>query len=368
MFTMYLFSSFSLIVILFTSLIFISISSLQTPKHYVVYMGSSIEADVHNSEAYYLQMLDTLLPREESERRKGVHHYKHAFRGFSAMLTEEEAAALSGTPYFLAALINDSAGVIATNTAAIQLANARDPQRPNAASRRRSQIWLENGPPGELNSIQVGWAVHPRVYGDSATRFTIYWTADGYKTTGCYNTNCPGFIIVTRKPSIGSIFKLSSVYGGDKTVIFTPHVYQASFQKNIYVLTVFFFASIFMLDVFIPGWALKVDDEMIGYWPGELFTHLKNGASRVRFGGNTYISPDGISPPMGNGHFPLKDYQRSSSFLHVKLTNHRYQTIEAKTILRNADSRCFRLMDRRYTKENGKSFSYGGAGGSRCGI
>ena len=23
----------------------------------------------------------------------------------------------------------------------------------------RSQIWLENGPPGELNSIQVGWAV-----------------------------------------------------------------------------------------------------------------------------------------------------------------------------------------------------------------
>ncbi|KAH0925148.1 hypothetical protein HID58_017404 [Brassica napus] len=192
----------------------------------------------------------------------------------------------------------------------------------------RSQIWLENGPPGELNSIQVGWA------------------ADGYKTTGCYNTNCPGFIIVTRKPSIGSIFKLSSVYGGDKTVIFTPHVYQ---------------------DVFTPCWALKVDDEMIGYWPGELFTHLKNGASRVRFGGNTYISPDGISPPMGNGHFPLKDYQRSSSFLHVKLTNHRYQTIEAKTILRNADSRCFRLMDRRYTKENGKSFSYGGAGG-RCGI
>ncbi|CAH8341986.1 unnamed protein product [Eruca vesicaria subsp. sativa] len=96
MFTMYLSSSFSLIVILFTSLIFISISSLETPKHYVVYMGSPIEADGHNSEAYYLQMLDTLLPREESERRKGVHHYKHAFRGFSAMLTEEEAAALSG--------------------------------------------------------------------------------------------------------------------------------------------------------------------------------------------------------------------------------------------------------------------------------
>ncbi|CAH8334789.1 unnamed protein product [Eruca vesicaria subsp. sativa] len=209
----------------------------------------------------------------------------------------------------------------------------------------KSQIWLENGPPGELNSIQVGWAVHPRVYGDSATRFTIYWTADGYKTTGCYNTNCPGFVILTRKPSIGSIFKLSSVYGGDKTVIFTPHVFQ---------------------DGFFGCWALKVDDEIIGYWPRELFTHLKKGASRVRFGGNTFMSPDGISPPMGNGHFPLQDYQRSASFLHVKLTDRNYHSFEAKNILRNADSRCYRLMDRYYTEQNGKSFSFGGAGG-RCG-
>ncbi|KAL0720837.1 hypothetical protein Bca4012_035436 [Brassica carinata] len=210
----------------------------------------------------------------------------------------------------------------------------------------KSQIWLESGPPGELNSVQVGWAVHPRLYGDSATRLTVYWTGDGYKKTGCYNTDCPGFIIITRKPSIGSIFKQSSVYGGDKTVIFTPHVFQ---------------------DGFFGSWALKVDDEIIGYWPRELFTHLQKGASRVRFGGNTFISPDGISPPMGNGYFPLKDYQKSSSFLHVKLTNNKYQSIEAKTIIRHSDSKCFRLMDRGYTNENGKSFSFGGPGG-RCGV
>ncbi|CAF2094825.1 unnamed protein product [Brassica napus] len=148
----------------------------------------------------------------------------------------------------------------------------------------KSQIWLENGPPGEL-----GWAVHPRVYGDSATRLTIYWTGDGYKT-GCYNTECPGFIIITRKPSVGSIFKQSSVYG-DKPVTFTPQVVQG-----------------------FGNWALTIDDEIIGYWPGELFTHLNKGASRVRFGGNTFISPDGISPPMGNGYFPIDDYSRCSNF------------------------------------------------------
>ncbi|CAF1811000.1 unnamed protein product [Brassica napus] len=208
----------------------------------------------------------------------------------------------------------------------------------------KSQIWLENGPIAELNSIQVGWAVHPRVYGDSATRLTIYWTGDGYKKTGCYNTECPGFIIITRKPSIGSIFKQSSVYG-DKPVTFTPQVVQG----------------------FFGNWALTVDDEIIGYWPGELFTHLNKGASRVRFGGNTFMSPDGISPPMGNGHVPIYDYERSSSFLHVKLTNDKYQSIEAETQMGVADSKCFTLISRDYTNETGKSFSFGGPGG-RCGV
>ncbi|KAF2554103.1 hypothetical protein F2Q68_00035978 [Brassica cretica] len=118
---------------------------------------------------------------------------------------------------------------------------------------------------------------------------------------------------------------------------------------------------------FFGNWALTVDDEIIGYWPGELFTHLNKGASRVRFGGNTFISPDGISPPMGNGHDPIYDYERSSSFLHVKLTNDKYQSIEAETLMGVADSKCFKLMNRDYTNETGKSFSFGGRGG-RCGF
>jgi len=33
---------------------------------------------------------------EESERIKLIHHYNHAFSGFSAMLTQSEASSLSG--------------------------------------------------------------------------------------------------------------------------------------------------------------------------------------------------------------------------------------------------------------------------------
>ncbi|XP_009133274.1 uncharacterized protein LOC103857796 isoform X2 [Brassica rapa] len=162
----------------------------------------------------------------------------------------------------------------------------------------KSQIWLENGPRNELNSIQVGWGVHPRLYGDTRTRFTMYWT-DGLS----------------------------------------------------------------------GNWGLKIFNEVIGYWPKELFTHLNDGASLIRFGGNTFMSPDGISPPMGNGHFPVIDFQKSSFFLHVKVRNSNYQLLDiedSKTRLYSDSFQCYRLSYWGYAKSNGVSFSFGGLGGD-CG-
>lgn len=89
----------------------------------------------------------------------------------------------------------------------------------------------------------------------------------------------------------------------------------------------------------------------------------------VRFGGNTFVSPDGISPPMGNGHFPVIDFQKSSSFVHVnvKSSNYRKIDINSRRIRSYADSKCFRLRYWGYNKMNGVAFSYGGPGG-HCGI
>ncbi|KAL0785905.1 hypothetical protein Bca101_002151 [Brassica carinata] len=194
----------------------------------------------------------------------------------------------------------------------------------------KSQIWLENGPRNELNSIQVGWG------------------ADGYKNSGCYNIQCPGFVIVTRIPWIGIAFPRTSVYGDKKSFTFTPQVFQDGLSGN---------------------WGLKIFNEVIGYWPKELFTHLNDGASLIRFGGNTFMSPDGVSPPMGNGHFPVIDFQKSSFFLHVKVRNSNYQLldIEDRKTRRYSDSfQCYRLSYWGYAKSNGVSFSFGGPGGD-CG-
>ncbi|BBG96702.1 Subtilisin-like serine endopeptidase family protein, partial [Prunus dulcis] len=71
--------------------------------HHVIYMGSSLSngngrvlGAEDAAESAYLQMLSSIIPSHEIERISIIHKYNHAFRGFSAMLTETEASILSG--------------------------------------------------------------------------------------------------------------------------------------------------------------------------------------------------------------------------------------------------------------------------------
>ncbi|XP_068658336.1 CO(2)-response secreted protease-like [Aristolochia californica] len=67
----------------------------QTTQTYVVYLGSATDSNGEDLDSAHLQMLSSILPSEERERLSLIHSYNHAFIGFSAMLTEEEANALS---------------------------------------------------------------------------------------------------------------------------------------------------------------------------------------------------------------------------------------------------------------------------------
>ncbi|KAL5568397.1 hypothetical protein UlMin_024972 [Ulmus minor] len=79
-----------------------SSASNQIPKHYVIYMGASDPTlngigggDAKVAESSYMQLLSSIIdPSKESEKVSIVHNY-HAFRGFSAMLTEHQASVLS---------------------------------------------------------------------------------------------------------------------------------------------------------------------------------------------------------------------------------------------------------------------------------
>ncbi|KAJ0979018.1 hypothetical protein J5N97_014492 [Dioscorea zingiberensis] len=78
---------------------FLYATSNKSPEPFVVYLGSINSNKDENSytlQASHLQMLSNIIPSEEKERVSLIHSYSNAFKGFSAMLTEEKAALLSG--------------------------------------------------------------------------------------------------------------------------------------------------------------------------------------------------------------------------------------------------------------------------------
>ncbi|XP_051146483.1 CO(2)-response secreted protease-like isoform X2 [Andrographis paniculata] len=67
------------------------------PQPYVIYMGRSWSAGgIGDHDSNHLQLLSSVIPSEETDRRVLLNSYGHAFKGFSAMLTESEASVLSG--------------------------------------------------------------------------------------------------------------------------------------------------------------------------------------------------------------------------------------------------------------------------------
>ncbi|KAL9175400.1 hypothetical protein ABFS82_02G109600 [Erythranthe guttata] len=84
------------IILQFHFIIICCMSLKPTPRPYIVYMGSSLNISGGDDLSSHMQLLSSIIPSEESERRFLLNSYNHALKGFSAMLTENEAFALSG--------------------------------------------------------------------------------------------------------------------------------------------------------------------------------------------------------------------------------------------------------------------------------
>ena len=115
-------------------------------------------------------------------------------------------------------------------------------------------------------------------------------------------------------------------------------------------------------------WMVLYDNVRLGYWPKEIFSHLQEGATYLQYGGWVFISPQGNSPPMGSGHLPNNDYNRSSYFKNIKFLDSTYQEVDILDYNTGTyvDSRCYNIIYWRDQGFYGKIFTYGGPGGN-CG-
>ncbi|KAF3438770.1 hypothetical protein FNV43_RR21534 [Rhamnella rubrinervis] len=175
---------------------------------------------------------------------------------------------------------------------------------------------------------------------------------DGFKSTGCYNDQCPGFVQVDPKYRTGQPFQNISIPKGTQYV-FDVLIIQEQSTGN--------------------WWMIERNNLRIVYWPKELFNHLGDGAAVVRYGGTTSASTEtGLSPQMGTGSFPNRDYRTGVGFfIQNKIMGSDFvmNDIVLAEMVKNVDTStaCYDLGYYGFvSKDVRETFSYGGPGGS-CG-
>ncbi|KAK6924824.1 Neprosin activation peptide [Dillenia turbinata] len=219
-----------------------------------------------------------------------------------------------------------------------------------------SQIWVISGSFGDdLNTIEAGWQAHslnrvsPELYGDNYPRFFTYWTTDAYQATGCYNLLCSGFVQTNNKIAIGASISPRSSYNGK--------------QFDIGVMV--------WKDPKHGHWWLEYGSGLlVGYWPSFLFTHLREHANMVQFGGeivNTRPNDVHTLTQMGSGHFATEGFGKASYFRNLQVVDWDNNLLPLSNLHLLADhSSCY---DIRAGKNNvwGDYFYYGGPGRNiRC--
>ncbi|KAF5207740.1 putative NEP-interacting protein [Thalictrum thalictroides] len=203
-------------------------------------------------------------------------------------------------------------------------------------------ISISNGPP--LNNIDVGWTVNPILYGDYRTRLFTRWT--GSHNTGCYNTNCPGFVQTNNKIPLDNHLWPISTYGGDQ------HGLAFSiFQNNE-----------------TNDWWLNIGGSTLGYWPASLFDSLSTNATSIVWGGATHSPVAAIyKAQMGSGRFPDEGYGKACFFSHIQLVNEKTSNVftEPSFVTTSADKPlCYNVNgNAKIGDGTGYSFFFGGPGG-----
>ncbi|GMH17617.1 hypothetical protein Nepgr_019458 [Nepenthes gracilis] len=168
-----------------------------------------------------------------------------------------------------------------------------DPSLANPRDFSLSQIWYSAGSGSDLNTAEAGWQVFPARTGDSQPRLFVYWTADAYSSTGCYDLTCPGFVQTSNQHTPG--------------MALTPSTYNG--QQNELGLVI-------NRDIKTGNFWLYVDGTAMGYWPNAIYNTLQGGADIVEWGGEIVDSSGSggfhTLTQMGSGYLPSAGYGQSS--------------------------------------------------------
>ncbi|XP_037462122.1 uncharacterized protein LOC119333281 [Triticum dicoccoides] len=120
-------------------------------------------------------------------------------------------------------------------------------------------------------------------YGDSNTHFFTQWTADGYRSIGCYNLKCDGFVPVQNAP----ITPGDTIDPKNGKLKMTIKIFKKKDDGDWWLY--------FGYD--------NQNLRVVGFWPKSIFINMADHANNIQWGGYTMSDPGSASPAMGNVHW-----------------------------------------------------------------
>jgi hypothetical protein len=154
-----------------------------------------------------------------------------------------------------------------------------------------AQSWTIAYTPIE-QTAEVGWQNYPGYYGGENSRLFIYWTADGYNHTGCYNLTCGAFVQTNNSWYFGAGWGNYSTVGGA----------QYEFRAQYYW--------------FQGNWWLGLGNAnsitWVGYYPGSLYGSgaMRTNSQLIEFGSESVGSNPW--PAEGSGQWASSGWTRAA--------------------------------------------------------
>jgi hypothetical protein len=206
-----------------------------------------------------------------------------------------------------------------------------------------SQEWYSGGTGDSTQTAEVGWQKFPSKYGRNISALFVYYTADNYNKTGCYNLDCVAFVQTNNSWTLGGGFPSYSVTGG------------AQYEVDV--------------QYYLSGgnWWLSVGGTWVGYYPGTLYGsgQMASNAQSIEFGGET-VNLDGQNcwPLMGSGEFANKGYTHAAYQSNIWYRDTNSSTWWAGLTKYEPSPFCYTIGGP--ILEDGTYFYFGGPGGSGC--
>jgi hypothetical protein len=208
-----------------------------------------------------------------------------------------------------------------------------------------AQSWTI-GVSSTVQTAEVGWQNYPARVGTENSVPFIYYTADNYQTTGCYDLTCSAFVQVSNALTFGAPFAASSYSVPD------GGQYELQFYWEFYA----------------GNWWLNYNGTWIGYYPGSVYHggQLTKYSNLLEFGSEsvgTTVWPAEGSGLWANNGWTYAAYQRELWYIAPNTTYSTYwDTLTPET----PSPACYTITSPAYASNWGIYFYFGGPGGASC--